>query len=126
MLRNLLLILLFASLSFISQAQTNKKMVVSGLIVKKEFVNKAGRSSGVEELYFRLSVQDYFIKFCSSKVDRKTLEEYLENSSNQDILGDKAVTLEIEILEGEWDNCNYEYPVQSRIGKYVIIHRIVE
>lgn len=101
-------------------------MITNGLVVEKEFINKVGQTSGVKELYFRLSVQDYFIKFCESKVSKQELLAYLKRDTTQSVLGDKAISLEIEILNGSWDICDYSQRVQSRMGKYIIIHRIVE
>ena len=37
----------------------------------------------------------------------------------------KSVTLEIEIKDGEWDNCNIPGYVQSRTGPYIVINKIL-
>lgn len=136
------LILLLAALSTLSLCKKNvvsmgkqekqssfnsdSTQIISGLIVQKPFVNKAGKASDFKEMYFRLSVQDYFIKFCESKITKADLQAHLDSLPESGLLGDKAVSLEIEIKNGEWDNCEEEYPVQSRVGDYVVVYRIVE
>lgn len=126
MLKNILITILLGIIILPCKAQTKNKMVTSGLIVEKAFINKMGKATGSKDLYFRLSTQDYFIKFCSSKVSKEDLKEHLEKNEKQNLLGDKVLTLEIEILDGAWDICDYSQQVQSRMGKYVIIHRIVK
>lgn len=126
MIKYIFILIFLGIISLSCKAQNKNKMITSGLIVEKEFVNKIGKSAGFKEMYFRLSVQDYFIKFCESKVSKEELKEYLEKHSTQSILGDKSITLEVEVVEGAWDICDYSERVQSRIGKYVIIHRIVK
>lgn len=120
--QNLIFILFALLLSLPMNAQ--EKIVVTAPIVQKNFMKKNGQATDLVEYYLRQSIQDYFIKFCESQVSRTTLEAYLESQKEELI---PTVTLEVEILEGYWDICP-EDPVemQSRIGKYVIIHRIVE
>jgi len=104
----------------------NNIMTVSGLIVKKEFIKKNRNSANFEQLYFRLSRGDFFIKFCESNVTQEELENHLNQPNVPEVLGDKSVTLEVKIINGAWDICPGEFPeAQSRIGEYVIIHRIV-
>jgi hypothetical protein len=100
--------------------------VIRGLIVEKSFVNKAGKISDFKEMYFRLSVQDYYIKFCESKITKTDLQAHLDSLPDTGLMNEKAATLEIEIKNGEWDRCDEEYPVQSRVGDYIVIYRIVE
>lgn len=107
------------------QAQNKHKMIVNGLIVEKEFINKAGKSSGFKELYFRLSERDYFIKFCASAVSKEALNAYLETRAQQNPEKGKNIRLKIEILEGAWDICDELIQVQSRIGQYIIIKKII-
>lgn len=102
------------------QNQSSVK-VISAPIVEKPFYNKAGEKTEITEFYIQQSVQDYFIKFCESKVNRKQLESALSKIDSPI----KTLTVKIEIREGEWDRCE-DYPVQSRIGKYVVLLDIVE
>ena len=104
---------------------SDSTQIIRGLIVEKPFVNKVGKASDFKEMYFRLSVQDYFIKFCESKITKAQLQAHLDSLPEAGPLGDKAVTLEIEIKNGEWDICDEEYPVQSRVGDYIVVYRIV-
>ena len=83
---------------------------------QKPFVIKNGVETDQMELYLRCSIQDYFIKLCESNVAREDLELYLN----------KGITVEMEIVDGEWDRCPGDPVVQSRIGKYVTIKSIVD
>ena len=96
--------------------------LITAPIVKKQFVNKAGRTTDHVEYYIQQSIQDYFIKFCESNVSIKELNEKLEN-----IEGDiKALQLEVEMREGDWDICDGNHEIQSRIGEYMVILKILE
>ena len=102
-----------------SNNTNSNKITVSGSIIKKEFLDKIGRPHGFDELYFRMSGNDYFIKFCESNVSREDLENYS---------AEQSIALEVEIREGAWDICRrdlLQVEPQSRIGPYVIIHQIV-
>ncbi|MDG1841341.1 MAG: hypothetical protein P8I93_03225 [Crocinitomicaceae bacterium] len=99
---------------------TENGQINTGQIVSKALVTKGGKITESEDLYFRLSVQDYFIKFCESKVTIEEIKPYIQKDNEL-----KSVTLEIEIKEGEWDNCNVPGYVQSRTGRYVVIKRIL-
>lgn len=97
---------------------TNNTM--SGQLVKKEFTNKIGEGNGIYEYYFRASIQDYFIKFCESKVAKAEIEAL--NLSEFD-----TFTVEAEIVEGEWDICPDDpAEMQSRIGKYLRIIKVID
>lgn len=85
-------------------------------IVEKIFRNKAGKVLGDTELYLRCSVQDYFIKFCESEVSKEEISKYINS----------GVTVEMEVRDGEWDSCPAQtFPVQSRVGVYVVIKKII-
>ena len=99
---------------------TENGQVKTGQIVSKAFVNKGGVVTESEDLYLRLSLQDYFIKFCESEVNIEEIKPYIQKENEI-----KNVTLEIQILEGEWDNCNVPGYFQSRTGSYVVIKRII-
>ncbi|MBC8756458.1 hypothetical protein H2O64_17420 [Kordia sp. YSTF-M3] len=73
-------------------------------------------------MYIRRSIQDYYIKFCESKISSEDLENYLSTMDTEI----KVATLEVEFLDGYWDICDGDFEQQSRISSYVIIHRIVE
>ena len=99
----------------------NGHQVVYCEVVEKQFVKKNGEATEQTELYLRLSVQDYFIKFCESQIKREQLNKFV----SWDLKEINTVKAEVEILEGEWDNCGEE-EVQSRIGYYVIIHQLLD
>lgn len=88
---------------------------ITGQVIVKSGVNRKGKPMG-EDLYLRCSIQDYFIKFCESEVSRETIAAMV----------DKAITVKMDIRDGEWDNCGHEVePVQSRIGTYIAIQKIL-
>jgi hypothetical protein len=94
--------------------------LISVEVVKKQFVNKAGKSSDIYEYYLRRSIQDYFIKFCESKVSSEDIDAYLEKQKDRFI---QTINVEVEFRDGEWDNCG-DGEQQSRVGEYVVIHKI--
>ncbi len=99
----------------------NDKVTITGLLVEKKFEKKNGQFTDFSEMYFRLSVDDYFIKFCESEVNKSELNKYLSEDLNI-----KPITLEIEYRKGNWDICDDNSDAQSRVGRYVVIHRIVK
>jgi len=106
-------LLLFSCNSYAQEKSNSTKNITttSCQIVEKLFVNKLGHTSDHSEIYLRCSIQDYFIKFCESKVTHKKLEKYIN----------KVITVTYEIKEGEWDRCKGEPDMQSRVGTYVTI-----
>ncbi len=99
----------------------NNTFIISAPIVAKDFYKKNGAKTDVQEYYIRRSVQDYFIKFCEGKVLRKDLEEALAKIPGEM----KSLKMEVEFRDGSWDICDDNVEQQSRIGKYVIIHKIL-
>ena len=95
--------------------------IITVPIVLKNFMKKNGAITNQGEWYLRRSIQDYYIKFCESAVDRMALEQHLEGLSGMI----KAPTLEVEFREGYWDLCDPAEMHQSRVGDYVVVHRIV-
>ena len=101
----------------------NEKLdTISAPVVKKAFINKGGKASGGSDYYVQRSIQDYFIKFCESKVSRTALEQELAKQSGMI----KTIKMIVSIREGEWDRCPGQGEVQSRIGNYMVIHEILE
>ena len=99
-----------------------EKLIITAPIVLKNFTRKNAEMMEFSEMYIQRSTEDFFIKFCESKISRKELENFLSKIEGEI----KAPTLEVEFLEGTWDICDENELMQSRIGKYVIIHRIIE
>lgn len=90
--------------------------MISGEIVRLPFINKMGVSSkDAADFYLRASIQDYFIKFCESKITREMLQKF----------EDKAVTLEVIKKNGNWDSCGVGHDEQSRTGLYVQVVRVL-
>ncbi|HXK82299.1 MAG TPA: hypothetical protein PLO05_09095 [Bacteroidales bacterium] len=103
--------------------KTEETMIVTAPLVKKAFVNKGGETGNFQEWYVRLSTDDYFIKFCESKVSRAELEKEIGKQSDEMI---NSLSMEIEIREGEWDICDETEMLQSRVGEYAVIYSIVK
>jgi hypothetical protein len=96
--------------------QDPDKFVMTGHIVEKDFIKKNGRKAGFSELYFRASIQDYFIKFCESGITRSDLDPFV----------DKVVSIEAEVIKGNWDICPGDpQEMQSRIGHYLVVKKLL-
>ena len=110
----------------IMKTSNDGKTIISGQIIKKEFYRKNGKPTGLYEFYFRASVQDYYIKFCESKITKKELEKYLSDDSELAI--GKGINVEANIvLNWYWDVCEQDsQEVQSRVGDYIVIHKIIK
>ena len=92
------------------------------VFVKKPFVKKNGTTTDQYEWYARLSIQDYFIKFCASDVSQKVFEHRMRSLDNDLI---KSIKVSYEIKDGNWDQCD-ENEVQSRVGPYMILHKLFD
>lgn len=103
----------------------NKKTIVSAHIIEKDFLSKSQkRNLNIpKDYYLRIkNNEDYFIKFCSSTITKNELKALIKKHDT------KTFTLEVELLDGDWDICNpsLENIQQSRVGRYVIIHNIIK
>ena len=112
-------IIIFAfllTLNSFAQEEKDESQITTCQLVKKEFINKGGNTSGFSEYYLRCSIQDYFIKFCESDIKSEDLDPYL----------DQGITVRMTIKEGSWDICTgYPDQMQSRIGAYISIQEII-
>lgn len=89
--------------------------IITGKVLEVPFVNKGGRLiEGAESLFLQVEKQDYFIKIQAGKVTRQALKA---------LLG-QPIKIEGETAEGAWDSD--DPTVQSRIGAYVVIFKILE
>ena len=98
----------------------NNLRTYSGQVVSKTTETKGSKNPNQEDLYFRLSTGDYFIKFCESDITFDHIAPFIQNEFEI-----KSVTLEIEFKDGEWDNCNVPGYVQSRTGPYIVIKKVL-
>lgn len=96
-------------------------IVISTPIFSKNFVKKNNYSTKHKELYLKHQGKTYFIKFCRSQISRKELEKHLRKKPKN-----KNITLGVTLSTGYLDICDGNYDVQSRMGDYALIHRIVE
>ena len=89
----------------------------TGHVVTKPFENKVGQVKGPDELYLRLSMGDFSVKFSESKVSANELRMRLN----------QVITVEGKIRHGEWDVGPNDPPgMQSRIGDYIAITKLLE
>ncbi len=110
---------LFASCSVLRRTSMKEQgQILSGVLVKKPYVDRRGIVREKEEYYLRGSAQDYYIKICEGSVTREELDDFYERSGMV-----KGISVLGEIREGEWDVCEEE--VASRVGKYVVIYEIL-
>ncbi|MEM6298062.1 MAG: hypothetical protein AAF740_05165 [Bacteroidota bacterium] len=75
---------------------STNKQIISAPIVATRFIKKNGVASDFTELYVRRSIQDYYIKFCESDVQREEIEAQFSNMEGEV----KVLTLEVEFREG--------------------------
>ena len=95
--------------------KSNEISGTSGLLIEKSSLSKNGNELG-SDLYLRCSIQDYFIKFCESSVTKDELFPFVN----------QGITVEMETQFGELDRCpNDPQEIQSRIGTYAIIHKLL-
>lgn len=89
--------------------------IITGKVLEVPFVNKGGRLiEGAESLFLEVGKQGYFIKIQAGKITRPVLKK---------LLGQR-IKIEGEIAYGSWDSD--DPAIQSRIGEYVIIFKILE
>ena len=102
--------------------------IISAPIVKKKFVNKAGRVTDHTEYYIMRSAQDYFIKICESNITTEELGKLFDDNSNDPtpLLEGVSINMEVEFRNGEWDICDENHEVQSRVGAYAVILKILK
>ena len=105
-----------------TNSSADNRYIISAIIVKKQGNNKAGKALKQQDFYIRMSVQDYFIKFCESNINKATLEKALESQADA---FQNSIKLEISYEDGLWDACD-NHEIQSRVGPYVVIHQIME
>lgn len=123
--KNIISLTLLFGLIFLSRCNLNDSITeitkVKCQVIEKKFLDKQGNSTDKsgnhygKDIYIRLDENDYFIKFCESQVK---YEEIIK-------LVNKEVFLELRFLEGDWDICFESNQVQSRIGKYVTINKVL-
>jgi LAS superfamily LD-carboxypeptidase LdcB len=99
---------------------SNDYITLSGLIVEKKFISKNGKPTDVKEFYLRCSIQDYFIKFCDSKITKNDIEKLKLGIFD-------GISVKAKIMKGEWDACpDDDIKPQSRVGTYIIIDKLLK
>jgi len=94
---------------------TENPLKRTGEIVEKTFIKKNGELGNFTELYFRASVQDYYIKFCESTITKEDLTPFIG----------KVISVDAEIVKGNFDTCpDVEIPQESREGYYIVIRAL--
>lgn len=79
-----------------------------------------GETTTQEEWYVRMSVQDYFIKWCECGVKQEEIENLLSKQTGMI----KTLEVDFEIKSGDWDNCDPNVIATSRTGSYVVINKV--
>lgn len=88
---------------------------VDAKVIKEPFVNQGGHKiEGVFDFFLNFEDKNWFIKFSSGDVLRDDLEK----------LVNKTAKFSISIHDGLWDTD--DPMMQSRVGKYIAIHQIIE
>ena len=102
--------------------------IISAPIVKKNFVNKAGRVTDHTEYYIMRSEQDYFIKICESNITTEDLEKLFHDNSNypDPLFEEVSINMEVDFRNGVWDICDENHEAQSRVGAYAVILKILK
>lgn len=111
------------------QKRPSRPLNISESELLKQTTN-AMQDNSDKEVYIRVENTDYFVKFCSSKVTRMDIEKAIKQAivkqKRQNKTQRAVITLDITLTEGSWDICQPDSMLmQSRIGKYAIVHRIV-
>lgn len=84
--------------------------LISGRIVKRNFINKAGREyPNIREYYVLTGGQTYFIKLSEGNVTARDLERY----------PGKSIRMRVRFRNGLWDTD--DPGLQSRTGPYIVI-----
>jgi len=96
--------------------------VITCEIVSKPYDGTQADLKSHTEYYLRRSIQDYFIKFCESSIEQSDIEQFLKSKENDLI---KIITVEVEFKNGLFDECKNNSQIESRIGDYVVLKRIL-
>lgn len=99
----------------------NGHLLITAEVIEKARTDKRGEIISGADLYVRRSVQDYFIKFSESAVTEEGIKKAM-GRIKQNI---KSLTMEIEIRNGLWESCDGKETEQSRMGAYIVIHRLI-
>ncbi len=84
-------------------------MKISCILIEKKYQDDQWNLKD-EALFLRCSVQDYFIKFDESTVKREDIVSRIGT----------PVTVEIEIVDGFWDDCT-----QDKTGTYARLKELI-
>ncbi len=92
-----------------------KTEIMKGKIIKINFINKGGREiPGAFDYFFETDNEKYFIKISEGNVKRDKIAKYYEK--NIEIEGYKS--------NGLWDTDDPK--VQSRVGDFIVINKILK
>jgi len=92
----------------------NDHKIYTGQFTKITAKNKSGRSMQVDDIFFKTATGSYFVKqFSSVELKTKIID-----------MLDKVLTVRIEFSEGLWDTNDPN--VQSRVGKYILVHELMK
>ncbi|BDS09454.1 hypothetical protein [Aureispira anguillae] len=88
---------------------------IKGRLIEVPFVNKGGRRiDGAASLFFQVATQNYFVKVTTDSLSRANLNPYLN----------QLITVKAYRAVGAWDSD--DPMVQSRVGDYIVIVKILD
>ena len=88
---------------------------MQGKIIKRDFLSKKGvKVRDTYDLFFETTDTAYFIKMSESKITQSQAVKYLN----------KPITIKGKFKDGLWDTSDPK--VQSRMGTYLIIQKILD
>lgn len=99
----------------------NGHLLITAEVIENARTDKRGNIISGTDLYVRRSAQDYFIKFSESAVTKEAVKQAMDKIKHPI----KSLTMEAEIRNGLWDNCDGKGMPQSRTGVYIVIHRLI-
>ena len=95
-----------------------EKYIITAEVVQKNIAQDDRQDSDKTAFYVRRSIQDYYIKFCESDINRAELEQRLETLSGLI----KTVKLQVSYREGTLDECENRQGVDE--GQYIVVHQL--
>lgn len=105
------------SITQISKQNNIDTLFMDGVLIKKQFVNKAGRQiNEVFDLYLVNENIETFVKISESNFSTKELDK---------LIG-KEKMYAVEMKVGNWDVENDDHDSQSRYGKYCVLLKVIE
>ena len=104
------------------QRTADGHLLITAEVIENARTDQKGKIIPGTDLYVRRSAQDYFIKFSESAVTKEAVKTAMDTIKH----AIKSLTMEAEIRNGLWDNCDGNGTAKCRTGAYIVIHRLIE